>query len=152
MDKPQEPTLKMLVIPANNSATGLFQILNDNDGKGLIFETEGDTLAQTFKSEHGNYSDGFRKAFHHETITYNRRRTVNSLKLNCRVFLPYYQALLVKFQHSYPMLKMVYLVALYSITWKYGMNGKTYLREKMAKHSTTISISLVLNFTNCIDA
>ncbi len=74
MEKPQEPTLKMLVIPANNSATGLFQILNDNKGKGLIFETEGDTLAQTFKSEHGNYSDGFRKAFHHETITYNRRK------------------------------------------------------------------------------
>lgn len=74
MDKPQEPPLKMLVIPANNSATGLFQILNDNNGKGLIFETEGDTLAQTFKSEHGNYSDGFRKAFHHETITYNRRK------------------------------------------------------------------------------
>lgn len=74
MEKPQEPPLKMLVIPANNSATGLFQILNDNNGKGLIFETEGDTLAQTFKSEHGNYSDGFRKAFHHETITYNRRK------------------------------------------------------------------------------
>ncbi len=74
MERPQEPALKMLVIPANNSATGLFQILNDNNGKGLIFETEGDTLAQTFKSEHGNYSDGFRKAFHHETITYNRRK------------------------------------------------------------------------------
>lgn len=74
MEKPQEPPLKMLVIPANNSATGLFQILNDNNGKGLIFETEGDTLAMTFKSEHGNYSDGFRKAFHHETITYNRRK------------------------------------------------------------------------------
>lgn len=74
MEKPQEPTLKMLVIPANNSATGLFQILNDNKGKGLIFETEGDTLALTFKSEHGNYSDGFRKAFHHETITYNCRK------------------------------------------------------------------------------
>lgn len=74
MENPQEPPLKMLVIPANNSATGLFQILNDNNGKGLIFETEGDTLALTFKSEHGNYSDGFRKAFHHETITYNRRK------------------------------------------------------------------------------
>ena len=74
MEKPQEPPLKMLVIPANNSATGLFQILNDNNGKGLIFETEGDTLAMTFKSEHGNYSDGFRKAFHHETISYNRRK------------------------------------------------------------------------------
>jgi hypothetical protein len=52
----------------------LFQNLNDNQGIGLIFETEGDTLAQTFKSEHGNYSDGFRKAFHHETISYNRRK------------------------------------------------------------------------------
>lgn len=74
MERPQEPPLKMLIIPANNSATGLFQILNDNKGIGLIFETEGDTLAQTFKSEHGNYSDGFRKAFHHEIISYNRRK------------------------------------------------------------------------------
>ncbi|MCL2027998.1 MAG: DUF3987 domain-containing protein [Bacteroidales bacterium] len=72
--RPQEPPMRMLIIPANNSATGLFQILNDNKGIGLIFETEGDTLAQTFKSEHGNYSDGFRKAFHHETISYNRRK------------------------------------------------------------------------------
>jgi hypothetical protein len=31
-------------------------------------------LAQTFKSEHGNFSDGFRKAFHHETISYLRRK------------------------------------------------------------------------------
>jgi hypothetical protein len=74
LERPQEPPLRMLIIPANNSATGLFQILNDNKGIGLIFETEGDTLAQTFKSEHGNYSDGFRKAFHHETISYNRRK------------------------------------------------------------------------------
>ena len=73
-ERPQEPPLRMLIIPANNSATGLFQILNDNKGIGLIFETEGDTLAQTFKSEHGNYSDGFRKAFHHEIISYNRRK------------------------------------------------------------------------------
>jgi hypothetical protein len=74
MERPQEPPMQMLIIPANNSATGVFQILNDNKGIGLIFETEGDTLAQTFKSEHGNYSDGFRKAFHHETISYNRRK------------------------------------------------------------------------------
>ncbi len=73
-ERPKEPPVKMLVIPANNSATGLFQILNDNNGSGLMFETEGDTLALTFKSEHGNYSDGFRKSFHHETISYNRRK------------------------------------------------------------------------------
>lgn len=82
VERPQEPPVKMLVIPANNSATGLFQILNDNKGKGLIFETEGDTLAMTFKSEHGNYSDGFRKAFHHETISYNRRKDREYVEIN----------------------------------------------------------------------
>ena len=72
-EKPKDPPESMLFIPANNSATGVFQLLSDNDGKGLIFETEGDTLAQAFKSDYGNYSDGFRKAFHHEKITYYRR-------------------------------------------------------------------------------
>ena len=72
-EKPARPPEKMLFIPANNSSTGAYQLLSDSDGKGLIFETEGDTLAQAFKSEHGNYSDGFRKAFHHETISYYRR-------------------------------------------------------------------------------
>jgi hypothetical protein len=71
--KPEEPKDKMLFLPANNSSTGIFQLLDDCDGKGLIFETEGDTLAQIFKTDYGNYSDGFRKAFHHENISYYRR-------------------------------------------------------------------------------
>jgi len=58
-EKPVKPPEKMLFIPANNSTTGVFQLLSDNEGKGLIFETEGDTLAQAFKSDYGNYSDGF---------------------------------------------------------------------------------------------
>ena len=73
VEKPGKPPEKMLFIPANNSSTGAYQLLGDSDGKGLIFETEGDTLAQAFKSDYGNYSDGFRKAFHHETISYYRR-------------------------------------------------------------------------------
>ncbi len=73
-EQPQEPPLKTLLIPANSSATGVYQVLNDNNGVGLMFETEGDTLANTFKSDYGNFSDGFRKAFHHETISYNRRK------------------------------------------------------------------------------
>lgn len=71
--KPKKPAQSMLIIPANTSATAVYQLLNDNDGKGLIFETEGDTLANTFESDFGNFSDGFRKAFHHEPITYHRR-------------------------------------------------------------------------------
>ena len=74
IEPPEEPPRRMLIIPANASATSVFQILSENNENGLIFETEGDTLAQTFKSEHGNYSDGFRKAFHHEPISYVRRK------------------------------------------------------------------------------
>lgn len=73
IEKPKKPPQKMLFIPANNSSTGVFQLLFDNEGRGLMFETEGDTLTQAFKTDYGNYSDGFRKAFHHETISYYRR-------------------------------------------------------------------------------
>ena len=74
MEKPEEPPMRMLFIPANSSATAVYQVLNDNGGEGLMFETEGDTRANTFGSDYGNYSDGFRKAFHHETISYIRRK------------------------------------------------------------------------------
>lgn len=74
IDKPKEPPLRMLFIPANSSATAVYQVLGDNDGQGIMFETEGDTLANTFASDYGNYSDGFRKAFHHENISYVRRK------------------------------------------------------------------------------
>ena len=71
LSRPKEVAMKTLIMPANSSATAMCQTLNDNDGVGLMFETEGDTLATTFKSEHGSYSDALRKAFHHESISYN---------------------------------------------------------------------------------
>ena len=84
-EKPEKPPEKMLFIPANSTATGVFQLLADNEDRGLIFETEGDTLALAFKSDHGNYSDGFRKGAHHEMISYYRRtdREYKEIKLPC---------------------------------------------------------------------
>lgn len=70
----EAPKQRTLIIPANTSCTGFYQLLNDNDGQGIIFETEGDTLTKTFKTDYGDYSDGFRKGFHHESISYNRRK------------------------------------------------------------------------------
>jgi len=78
-DEKQEqpkPRPKGLLIPANASASAFLQMLNDNNGKGILFETEGDTLAQTLTTDHGNYSDILRKAFHHE-FTAMARRTNN---------------------------------------------------------------------------
>ena len=71
---PQEPPFLTLFVPANSTATVVYQTLAQNDGAGLLFETEGDTLANAFNSDLGNYSDGFRKAFHHESISYLRKK------------------------------------------------------------------------------
>ena len=73
-EEPEEPPFLTLFIPANSTATVVYKTLSQNDGVGLLFETEGDTLANAFNSDLGNYSDGFRKAFHHETISYLRKK------------------------------------------------------------------------------
>ena len=80
--EPNPPPLKTLVVPANSSASSLMSILADNDGRGFIFETEGDTLSQTLKSEHGNYSDMLRKGFHHERISMSRRKDREHLEID----------------------------------------------------------------------
>lgn len=71
-EEPQKPTRRTLFIPANSSSSKFYKTLNDNEGLGIMFETEGDSLASTFKTDYGNYSEGFRNAFQHETISYNR--------------------------------------------------------------------------------
>ena len=70
---PSEPPNLMKIIPANSSASAFLKILSENNGSGLLFETEGDTLSNTLKSDFGNYSDTLRKAFHHEPINFCRR-------------------------------------------------------------------------------
>lgn len=82
LPEPSKPKKNILFIPANNSSTGMYQLLSDNDGKGIIFETEGDTLTLALKTDYGNYSDGFRKAFHHETISYYRRTGDESVEID----------------------------------------------------------------------
>ena len=73
-EKPLEPQRKMFFIPANSSSSAFIQALADNDFTGVIFETEADTLANTFKQEWGNFSDVLRKSFHHESTSLFRRK------------------------------------------------------------------------------
>jgi hypothetical protein len=73
-EKPAEPLHKMFFITANSSSSAFIQALADNDFNGVIFESEADTLANTFKQEWGNFSDVLRKAFHHETTSLFRRK------------------------------------------------------------------------------
>lgn len=72
--EPEEPAYRSPLISVNASATAFYQDLAANDGWGAIFETEADTLTQAVKQDYGDYSSGLRKAFHHETIDYSRRK------------------------------------------------------------------------------
>ncbi len=74
VEHPREPKHKMFFIPANSSSSAFIQALSDNDFKGVIFETEADTLSGTLKQEWGNFSDVLRKAFHHESTNMFRRK------------------------------------------------------------------------------
>lgn len=74
MPLPKEPPYRSSIIPANCSSTAIYQALHDNHDQGITFETEADSLANTQKSDYGNFSDGLRKGFHHEDITYRRRK------------------------------------------------------------------------------
>lgn len=69
---PERPPITLLRVPGNSSATSFNQALSENPSL-LQFETEGDTIVNTFKNDYGNYSDSFRKAFAHESFGYLRR-------------------------------------------------------------------------------
>lgn len=77
----ETPKKNMLFIPANSSRTGAIELLADNDGKGIVFETEADTLTETVAQDYGNYSDALRAAYHHETISFFRRQNKEYIEI-----------------------------------------------------------------------
>lgn len=61
------------IIPGNSSDTAIYQQLAENQGLGIIFETEADTLSNALGKASGKFGEGLRKAFHNETISFQRR-------------------------------------------------------------------------------
>lgn len=73
LPQPKEPISRSPFIYANSSAAVVYRDLDANDGWGIIFDTEADTLTNMLsKSEYGDYSDLLRKAHHHEGTPYKR--------------------------------------------------------------------------------
>jgi len=65
---------KTAFIPGNSSAAAFFKILNDNDGQGIMLETEMDVISAAWKHDYANYSYAFRQAYEHETISKSRKK------------------------------------------------------------------------------
>lgn len=68
-----KPALTKFFIPANNTSAKLMKSLEINKGIGVVMDTEADTLSKANKSDHGNFSDIYRKAFEQETIECERK-------------------------------------------------------------------------------
>jgi hypothetical protein len=69
-----KPTMKKFFIPADNTSAKLKQSMGDNGNLGgIVFDTEADTLSDANKSQHGQFSHLYRKAFQHEPIEYERK-------------------------------------------------------------------------------
>lgn len=79
---PAEPKFKVVFIPGNVSDARVIQHLDWNEGKGIICETEADTVGTTMKKEWGSYSDMLRKAFHHEKISVSRKTNSEYVEVN----------------------------------------------------------------------
>lgn len=82
LEEPKEPNYKVVYIPANASNASIIRHLEQNEGHGIICETEADTMGQAFKNDWGSYSDLLRKAFHHEKISVTRKTDNQYLEIN----------------------------------------------------------------------
>ncbi len=72
MERPEEPRMKLALMPGNITAPGLIELLDTNDGAGLICEAEADTLSAMLNSDYG-WSDILRKCFEGDTVSIYRR-------------------------------------------------------------------------------
>ncbi len=84
--KDQKPKLIKFFIPANNTSARLIQSISVNRFLGILMDTEADTLTNANKSEHGHFSEILRKAFHHESIEYDRKMNDEYLCINNPAF------------------------------------------------------------------
>ena len=73
-EQPIEPKQKNLIMPANSSHAGTLQLLGDADGRGIIIESETDTMTNANNQDFSDSSSAYRCFFHHETLS-NYRKT-----------------------------------------------------------------------------
>lgn len=81
-EPPVKPPFKVVYIPANTSYAKILWHIEQNEGTGIICETEADTLGNVFKQEWGSYSDMLRKSFHHERLASSRKANNEFTEVN----------------------------------------------------------------------
>lgn len=71
--EPELPRMQLFFIAGDNSGTGIQENLMDNNGVGMICESEADTVSTAIGADYGHWSHTLRNAFDHDRLAYNRR-------------------------------------------------------------------------------
>jgi len=72
-DEPEKPPYYALFIPGNSSSAAIFDHLDNCEGRGVFCETEADAIGNILKNDWGDFSYILRAAFHHESVSINRK-------------------------------------------------------------------------------
>jgi hypothetical protein len=72
---------KLLFLPADISSAMFIELLEKNGGRGILFETEADTLVNTLKQEWGYIDANLRAGFQHEAISLARKTDKRIIKI-----------------------------------------------------------------------
>ena len=129
---PKTPQHLKLYLPANSTKTAIMQLLMENDGRGIIFETEGDTLADMLRQDYGNFSDVLRKAFHHEPVSYYRRANNEDVKITNPALSVVLSGTGDQLRRLIPSIEN----GLFSRFCFYALHGKAGFNDPFATHNT----------------
>lgn len=78
----EEPKISTFFLPADTTAPALLNILKDNGGEGIIWESELDTLTRSIKGEYGGFDDLLRNNWGGEPLTYTRKIIKDIVTIN----------------------------------------------------------------------
>ena len=79
---PEPPQKQMLYLSPNLGIDSFLQTLQNSHSRGIVFETEADTLQATLRHRWSPFSDILRKAFHHETIQLDNRKDLKPIEVD----------------------------------------------------------------------
>lgn len=77
-----EKDKRKLIIPANISSSGLLQLLQENEGVGVMIESEIDTLLNAQKQEWGKNNDIIRNCFDNESYLMYRKKEKEYIEID----------------------------------------------------------------------
>lgn len=154
-EMPKEPAQMLFYIPGNSSSAAFIERMVGSKERVVLFETEADTISTILKQEWGSYSEIMRAAFHHESVSINRKGKDGLYEMeNPRLSIaisgtPSQVISLVKSVEDGLFSRFIYYIFSDSIHWKdVSPSNKRINRDQFYKNLSKEVLKLVTFFEN----